>query len=149
MKTSFVFIFKRRLQDVLIKTNIFTLLIRLQKMFLRRLKDVLSKANYSSWPYTFKTSSRCFQDIFKIFYKNVFKTSSGRLQDIFKTSSKLLQDALQKRLQDVFKTSCKNVFKTFSICIIRLNCLPRPHFWENYGQCRKFARLIKIYEVLA
>ena len=76
MKTSFVFVFRRRLQktssrrlqDVLIKTNILVLVIRLQdvfKTFSRRLQDV------------FKTSSRHLQD--------VFKTSSGHLQDVFKT----------------------------------------------------------------
>ena len=31
LKTSFVFVFRRRLQDVMIKTNIFTLFMRLQK----------------------------------------------------------------------------------------------------------------------
>ena len=49
----------RRVQDVLIKTNIVTLLIRLQKTSSRRLQDVLIKTIiYSSWPYVFKTSSR-------------------------------------------------------------------------------------------
>ena len=51
---------------------------------------------YFSWPYVFKTSSRC------------FKTSSRRLkvscQDVFKKFSRHLQDFLQRYLQDVFKT---------------------------------------------
>ena len=62
----------RRLQGVLIKTNIFALLIRLQK-------TSSSRPTYSSWSYVFKTSSRRFQDVFKTSCKNVFKTSSRRL----------------------------------------------------------------------
>ena len=89
LKTSFVFAFRRRLdqdkyvclglasseEDVLVKTNIFVLDIRLQdvfKTFSRRLQGVLQK----------------------------------RLQDVLKTSS--------ERLQDILKTSCQDVFKTSS-----------------------------------
>ena len=82
LKTSFVFIFRRRLQDVLIKTNMFSLALRLQK-------TSWSRPIYLSWPYVFKTSSRrlqdvlktssrCLQDIFKTSYKNIFKTFSRR-----------------------------------------------------------------------
>ena len=80
MKTSFVFVFRRRLQDILVKTNIFVLAIHLQdafKTFTRRLQDV------------FKTSC---QVVFKKVCKNVFKTSSRHLQD-----------DLQRYLLDVFK----------------------------------------------
>ena len=117
--------------DVLIKTNIFALVIRLQK-------TSWSRPIYSSWPYVFKTSC-----------KNVFKTSSRRLadvlktssrrpkdifktscQDVFKTSAKTssrhLQDVLKtssRGLQDILKTSCKDAFKIFWRRIIRLNCL--------------------------
>ena len=91
----------RRLQDVLIKTNMFALALRLQK-------TSWSRPIYSSWP--------C-------------------LQDVFKTSL--------KRLQDIFKTSCKDIFKTFSRRTTRLNCLPRSHLWEIYGQCRKFVSVLK------
>ena len=65
MKTSFVFVFRRRLQDVLIKTNIIVLVIRLQdvfKTFSRRLQDV------------FKTSSRRLQDVLQRSLQDVFKT---------------------------------------------------------------------------
>ena len=55
----------------------------------------------------FKTFSRRLQD-------HVFK-----VQDILKTSSKRLQDVLQNCLQDIFKT--------FSTCIIKLNCSSRCH----------------------
>ena len=79
LKTSFVFAFRGRLQDVLFKTNIFVLAIRLQDVF--------------------KTSSKRLQD----FLKNVFKTYSRRLQEVLKTPSRHLQDVLQTHLHDVFK----------------------------------------------
>ena len=94
LKSSFVFVFKRRLQDVLMKANIFLLIIRLQK-------TSWSRPIYSSCPYVFKT-----------FLRYVFKTSSRhlqgvlprRLQDVFKTSSKRLANTSWRHLQDVFKT---------------------------------------------
>ena len=45
LKTAFVFVFRRRLQDVFIKTNMFALALRLQKTSSRRLQDVLVKTN--------------------------------------------------------------------------------------------------------
>ena len=102
LKISFVFIFRRRLQDAL-KTSSRRLsqdqYIRLGHMSSRRLQDV------------FKRSSRRFQDIFK----TSAKLSSRHLQDVFKTSSKRLKKS-SRRLQNVFKASCKNVFKTSSRC---------------------------------
>ena len=96
LKTSFVFAFRKRLQDVLIKTNIFAILIRLRKTSSRRRdQDQYIRLGH--------TSSRHFQDI--------FKTSSRRLA---KMSLKSLEDVLQKRLQDIFKTSYQDVFKTSS-----------------------------------
>ena len=90
------FVFRRRLQDILIKTNIIILVIRLQDVF--------------------KTSSRHLQDFFKTF--------SRHLQDIFKTFWRRLQDVLQRSLQDVSKTyhqvklflltRFQNGFKTYS-----------------------------------
>ena len=100
LKASFIFVFKRRLQDVLIKKKIFALLIRLKKTSSRCLQDVLIKTN------TF---------IFIIRLQDVFKTSSRHLQIVFKTSSSHLQDILLSRFQDVFKTLqdvLQNVFKT-------------------------------------
>ena len=68
----------RRLEDVLIKTNMFASALRLQKTSSRRLgQDQYIRLGY---------------------------TSSRRLQDVFKTSSRHLQDVLQRYLQDVFKT---------------------------------------------
>ena len=95
-------------EDVLIKTNIFVLAIRLQDVFKTSSRRLA------------KTSSRHLQDVFKTFSRrlqDIFKTSC---QDVFKTSSR----RLQKRLQDIFKTSCKDAFKMFWRRIIRLNCLP-------------------------
>ena len=118
----------RCLQDVLVKINIFVLAIRLQdvfktssirlaKMLWRRFQDVLQKRLQD----IFKTSSRRFE--------GVFKTSSRHLQDVFKTSSKRLEKRLQgiiktssRRFENVFKASCKDIFKTFSRRIIKLNC---------------------------
>ena len=115
--SSFAFVFRSRLEDVFIKTNIFTLLIHLQK-------TSWSRAIYSPWKYVFKTSSRRLQNVFKTSsrrFEDVFKASSTLFQNVFKTSSRYLQ----KRLQDIFKTSSRrfeDVFETFARCIIKLNC---------------------------
>ena len=127
MKRSFVFVFRRRLQDVLVKINIFALAIRLQKTSSRRFQDVLPKRLQD----IFKTSSRRFQDFFKASCKDVFNTVSRHLartslrhpQDVFKTFWRHLQDVLERYLQDVFKTyhqvklflltSLRDVFNTF------------------------------------
>ena len=69
-KTSF-YPFSRRLQDVLVKTNIFVLAIRLTKTSSRCLQNVFK----TSW----KTSSRHFQDIFKTPCKDIFKRFSRRI----------------------------------------------------------------------
>ena len=81
------YVFRRRLQDVLVKTNIFILAIHLQD---------------------FKTFSRRLQDVFKTSCKKVFKTSSRRLQDVLKTSS--------KRLQDIFETSSRRIINLNCSC---------------------------------
>ena len=101
LKTSFVFVFvfRRRLQDVLIKTNMFALALRLQKTSSRRLQDVLVKTNIF-------VLSICLQDVFKM--------SSRHLQDVLQTSSRCLQD--------IFKTFCKDIFKAFSRHTIKLIC---------------------------
>ena len=104
-------VFRPRLQktssthihNVLIKTNIFALLMRLQDVF----KTLWSRPVYSSWPFFFKTSS---QSVFKTSCKNV----SRHLQDVFKTSSRHLQDVLPKTYQDIFKTSLRGLAKTSS-----------------------------------
>ena len=120
----------------------------------RHLQDVL------------KTSSQCLQDvlprrlqyIFKTSCKNVFKTSSRHLQDVFKTSSRrhvkmssrrfqdlssiwtVLVNTSSRRIQYVSETYCKEGYLQKD--------LPRSHFWEIFGQCTKFARVIEISQVL-
>ena len=84
-------------EDVLIKTNMVALALRLQK-------TSWSRPIYASWPYIFKTSCQ-----------DVFKTSSGRLwkrlQDIFKTSSRRLQRYLEVEL--FLLTRLWEAFNTF------------------------------------
>ena len=90
----------RCLQEVLIKTNIFLLIIRLQKTSWRRLQEV------------FKTSSWRLQDAFKTFSRHVGKTSLRRLQDVFKTYSRRLAKTPSRLLENVFRTFHKYVLKT-------------------------------------
>ena len=92
MKTSWMRLSSSSSEDVLIKTNIFALALRLQKTSSRRLV---------------KTSSRHLQDVLPRRFLDVFKTSSRRLDN---------------RLQDIFKTSSKDIFKISSRRIIKLNC---------------------------
>ena len=66
LRTSFVFFFKRRLQNVFIKTNVFALALRLQKKSSASLQDVLVKTNI------FVLAIRL-QDIFKTFSRHIIK----------------------------------------------------------------------------
>ena len=103
LKTSFVFVFRRRLQDVLIKTNIFAILIRLQKTSSRRLDQdqyiPLGHTFSRHFQDIFKTSSRHLQDILLRPFQDVFKTSSRRL--LVKTSSRRLAKMSSRPVQDV------------------------------------------------
>ena len=105
MRTSFVFVFRRRLQYVLIKANIFVLVIRLQRTSLRLFQDVLISASI------FAPVIRL-QEVLPRCLPNVFKTSSRLLKNVLKTSSRHFQDILPRRLQDVFKASSKRLTKT-------------------------------------
>ena len=73
LKTSFVFVFRRRLdQDEYVRLS------------LTSSEDVLVKTNIS-------VLAICLEDVFKTFSRrlqDVFKTSSRRFQDVFKTSSR-------------------------------------------------------------
>ena len=101
LKTSFVFIFRRRLHtssEVVFKTSSKRLnkdqYTRLGHTSSRRLQDVF-KTSSRRFQNVFKMSSKRFQDIFKTFsrrFQNVFKTFSKRFQDIFKTFSRRFQD---------------------------------------------------------
>ena len=94
MKMPFVFTFRRRLQDALMKTNIFSLIIRLQKTSSRRLdEDKYILINHTS-------SVRLGQDQ----YIRLIHTSSRRLEDVFKTSSRRPANTSWWHLQDVLKT---------------------------------------------
>ena len=79
--------------------------LRLQKTSWRRLQYLLIKTNIF-------VLAKHLQD--------VFKTSSRRFEGIFKISLRHLQDILQRCLQDASRRT------------IRLNCLPRSHFWEIF-----------------
>ena len=100
-------VFRLRLQDVLIITNIFALTIHLQETY----QDV------------FKTFSRHLQDILE-----------KRLQD--KKSSRRLQDLLQRYPQDIFKTYHQvklfllTVFEKYCKDSYLQNDLSRSHFWD-------------------
>ena len=106
MKTSW-----RRLEGILvfvfggIKTNIFALLMRLQKTSPKRLQDAFIKTNIFVLVIrlqdVFKTSSR---RITKTFSRRLQYVLQKRLQDVLKTSSRHLQDVMQRCLQDLFKT---------------------------------------------
>ena len=74
LKTSFVFVFRRRLRSVLIKTNTFALVIRLQYI-LRRLA---------------KMSSRHPQDVFNTFLRRTAKTVIYRKICLGHTSEKFM-----------------------------------------------------------
>ena len=98
LKTSVVFVFRRRLQDVF--------------------KASWSRRINLPYSYVFKMSLKCLQesclDVFKTSCKSVFKTSSRRIQLVFEMYWKgsYLQDTLIQtnifvlviRLQDVVKT---------------------------------------------
>ena len=121
LKTSFVFVFRRRLQDILIKADIFALVIRLQKMSSRslgqdqyiRLGHTSSRQHFqdvfkmSSRPLA-KTSSRLFwrllQDVLQRSPEDIFKKSSRPFEDVFKTSSRRLAKISSRRFQDVLSS---------------------------------------------
>ena len=99
----------RRLQEVLVKTNIFVQVALLQDVF--------------------KTSSRSLQGVLKRPSRHLAKTSSKRLQDVLQKHLQDIFKAFSRHFEDFFKTSsihlqnvCKDVFKTFSRSIIKLNC---------------------------
>ena len=72
MKTSFDFVFRRRLdQDEYVALS----LTSSEDVF----KTSWSRPLYSSWPYIFKTSSRCLQDVLSRSLQDKFKASSRRL----------------------------------------------------------------------
>ena len=110
LKTSFVFVFKSRLQDVLMETNIFLLIIRLQKTCSRRLgQDQYIRLVHTSW--------KRLEDVFKTSSRPLAKTTSRCIQDVFKTSSRRLAKTSLKRLQDVLQIHLEDIFTTFWRCL--------------------------------
>ena len=75
LKTSFAFVFRKRLQDVF--------------------KRSCWRPIYSSWPCVLKTFSRHFQDVFKTFSRPLQYVLQTRFQDIFNMSSRRLEDVLK------------------------------------------------------
>ena len=117
LKTSFAFVFRRRLDQEQHK--------RLGHTSSRRFQDVFKTSSRR----LAKTSSKRLQDVFKTSskrFQDIFKTSSRLIQNALKTSSRRLQDVLQRSLQDVFKmyhqvklfllTGFENDFETYSKC---------------------------------
>ena len=97
LKTSFA-ISWRRLEDFFH--------LSLQKTSSRRLQDIFIKTNIFTLPiYLQKTSSRLFEDVFKS-PQSVFKTSSRRLQDIFETSSRHFEDVFKTFARRMIKLNC-------------------------------------------
>ena len=113
LKTSFVFVFRRRLQDVLIKKNIFAWVIRLQKTSSTGLQDVLVKTNIFVLAIfleeVLQTSWKRLEEVFRTSYKNVFKASSRHLAKAF-----LRRLAKSFCSQDVLKTSSRRFPKISS-----------------------------------
>ena len=82
-----------RLQDVFIKTNIFALVIHLQK-------TSWSRPVYLFWSYIFKAFLRCLQDIVP---RHLGQTCSRHLQDVSKSYHQV-KLFLLTHLQDIFET---------------------------------------------
>ena len=95
--------FRRRLQDVLIKTNIIALVICLQDVFKTSCQDFFKMSSRS----LAKTTSRHLQDVFKSFSRrlqDIFKMSSRHLQDAFKTFSRRLAKISSRRFQNMWSS---------------------------------------------
>ena len=152
----------RCLEDVLIKTNMFALVIRLQKTSQDVFKTSWSRQIYLAWPYVF----RRLQDVLKISSRRPAKASSRHIQDVlprpiqdvFKTSSRRLQNRLQyifkmssRPLQDIFKTSCKDAFKMIWRRIIRLNCLSSSRIYPGHISEKFMVRVenLQVWYILA
>ena len=110
------YVFRRRLQDSLIKKNIFILVTRLQDIFKtssRRLAKTSSKRIQD-------VLQRCLQDVLKT-YHQVKLFIWTRFQDVFETWLTRFWDVLQRRLST----------ERFA----------RLYFWEIHGQGTKFPRV--------
>ena len=80
----FVNIFIKLLEDVL-KTSMFALVIPPEKTSLWRLQDILIKTNIFALVIRLQHTFQTFSRVFKMFSRRFAKTSLKRIQDIFKT----------------------------------------------------------------
>ena len=127
----------KRLQDALLKSNIFVLVVassrRLQKVFKtssRRFARHLQEVFKTSSPANISCFPQRLEDVFSVTVlhlpwrlQDVFKTY---LQDVFKTSSRhLREDVLQLRHKDVFNTLWRRLVRqinaTLKMCSVRLH----------------------------
>ena len=127
MRTSFVFVFRRRLQYVLIKANIIRFSHTSSKDVFKTFSRRLDQRQYIRPGHT---SSRSLAKMSPKRFQDVFKTFKKRLKDIFKTFSRYLAKTSSRRLQSVFKTPYENaslshlqtfsiLFKTSSRCLAK------------------------------
>ena len=118
-KTPFVFIFRRRLQDVFEMSWSNWIYLPGSCVFKRRLQDVLKISSRrlarTSSRHLFKIFWRHFQDIFKMSCQDVFKTSSECLHYVFNTYSRRLWDTFKMyhEVKLFFLARLQNVFKTY------------------------------------
>ena len=112
MKTAFVFVFRRCLQEYIPLSH--TSSGRFQ-VAIKKSSRNLAKTSWRRLQKIFRTSCK---DIFKTFCKDIFKTFSRRFQDVFKHLQDVfkmyhqVQLALLTRLQDVSKTYSTRFEKT-------------------------------------
>ena len=143
MKTAFVFVFRRCLQEYIPLSHTSS---RRFQVAIKKSSRNLAKTSWRRLQKIFRTSCK---DIFKTFCKDIFKTFSRRFQDVFKTSSRCLQDVpssstglvntSSRRFQDVFNAFWKDE-KTYWKDDYLQKDLLRPHTWEIYGQSTNFPR---------
>ena len=127
LKTSFVFVFKRRLDE-----NEYILINHSLQ------KTSWPRPIYSSCPYVYKMFSRRLQDVLPKRLQDIFKTPSRRLRNVFKKSRKYVLKTSSRRFEDVSSSytvfakkslrSIQHVCKTYR----KDRCLqkdsPRSHF---------------------
>ena len=130
----FVFVFRKRLQDVLIKTNMFALALCLQQTSSRRLgQDQYIRLGHTSSRRLAKTSARHLQDVLQIYLQHVFKTYH---------QVKLF---LLTCLQEVFNTFLR---RSFPKPVIYRGISLGNNTFEKFIVSTKFAREIKNSQVL-
>ena len=117
LKTSFVFVFKRRLDE-----NEYILINHSLQ------KTSWPRPIYSSCPYVYKMFSRRLQDVLPKRLQDIFKTPSRRLRNVFKKSRKYVLKTSSRRFVKKSLRSIQHVCKTYR----KDRCLqkdsPRSHF---------------------